>query len=91
MTIDVPTIRAAALTKLRAGGYTIEAAVTEATEEAPIPEGERGDDTRRFVITLLTAGLDRHESCMVCGGELTGAERALGTCGHDGGRSRIPA
>ncbi len=94
MTIDVPAIRENALEKLRRGGYTIEEAVTEATEEAPIEKvekGDQGDATSDFIITLLTAGLDRHESCISCSGALVGAERALGTCGHCGRRSRIPA
>lgn len=92
MSIDVPTIREHALSKLRGGGYTIIEAVTEATCEAPIDWGEGGEAQRLFVITLLTADLDRNESCNVCGGVLIGAERALGSCGHCGGRSRmIPA
>ena len=91
MSIDVPSIRAAALEKLRAGGYDIHDAVTEATEEAPINWGDNAGAQHEFVITLLTAGLDQHESCSVCGGALIGAERALGTCGHCGGRSKTPS
>lgn len=90
-TIDVPTIRAAALEKLRGGGYDIHDAVTEATEEALTEEGDPADAKRDFITTLLIAGLDRHESCSVCGGALIGAERALGTCGHCGGRSKTPS
>lgn len=91
MSIDVPTIRENALAKLRRGGYTIAKAVLEATEEAPIEKGSRGDASRRFISTLLTAGLDRHDQCRSCGAALVGAERALGTCGHCGKRNRIPA
>ena len=91
MSIDVPTIREAALKKLRGGGYDIESAVTEATEEAPIDWGANAETQQEFVVTLLTAGLDQHESCSVCGGALIGAERALGTCGHCGGRSKTPS
>lgn len=91
MTIDVPAIREAALEKLRSGGYTINEAVTEATEEAPIEKRDQGDATSDFIITLLTAGLDRHKHCKSCSGALIGAERALGTCGHCGRRHRIPA
>jgi hypothetical protein len=90
-TIDVPSIRKAALEKLRGGGYDIHEAVTEATEEAPIDWGDSAEAQQEFIITLLSAGLEQHESCRVCGGALIGAERALGTCGHDGGRSKIPS
>lgn len=92
MIIDVPSIREAALGKFRGGGYTVHDAVTEATEEAPINWGDNAGAQHEFVISLLTAGLeDRHESCSVCGGALIEAERALGTCGHCGGRSKTPS
>lgn len=84
MSIDVPTIRAGALEKLRGGGgHTIRGAVDEACDDIGLDDKEQ----RAFVTELLVAGLDRYEICKICHGTLLGgAERAFGTCGHCGQR-----
>lgn len=86
MRIDAPAIRASAIEKLLAGGYTIREAVTEAAEE----DTSLDQTQRDFVVEILRAGLDRNDNCAVCKCALIGAERAFGTCGHCDRRSSVP-
>lgn len=67
--------------------YTVNEAVHEAASELDVGP-ELADFIAALVIAVLT---DRHTHCSECGGELCGqTERALGSCGHCGGRSRRP-
>lgn len=72
---------------LNRGDYTVNEAAHEAASELDV-----GPELADFIAALVCFGLtDRHTHCSECGGELCGqTERALGSCGHCGGRSRRP-
>lgn len=82
------SVRRRTIQLLHTGDYTT---VTEAAHEAASDLDVR-PELADFIAALVCFGLtDRHTHCSECGGELCGqTERALGSCGHCGGRSRRP-
>lgn len=80
-------VRRRTIQNLHRGDYTVNEAAHEAASHIDVPRGRR-DFIAALVIEALT---DRYTHCSECGGELCGqTERALGSCGHCGGRSRRP-
>lgn len=81
-------VRRRTIQLLHTGDYTtVNEATHEAASDIDVPQA-----LRDFIAALVCFGLtDRHTHCSECGGELCGqTERALGSCGHCGGRSRRP-